>query len=384
VALLVAPAGEAERTASGGASFVAQPRVKSVKCTEGCASHGRVRNGGVVTLRGSNLAVTRKVLFLGAGRRSDDVAVTVTPTSDTKLLVKVPYRAYSGPLSAWASSRVKSKPSKPLTIVPAPPPPQAAKLAAAHGPADPGAPKVKTAVSSGTVYVGGRGVSFSYRIDSGGPASVAVTLVRLSDGAVLRKWNQDGAAPGVRQSITWNTKKGHRPAPDDRYAFRMAATGPTGAVAHNVADDDQTRDAFDLHGYVFPLHAHHTYGDGFGAPRSGHRHQGQDVFASCGTPILAPRGGTVKGNKFQSAAGNYLVIDGANTGNDFFFAHLRSRSPLQVGDHVFTGQRIGNVGDTGDAVGCHLHFEMWTPPGWYSGGHPFDPRPFLKAWDRYS
>jgi len=92
----------------------------------------------------------------------------------------------------------------------------------------------------------------------------------------------------------------------------------------------------------------------------------------------------VKANSYQSAAGNYVVIDGADTGYDFFFAHMRERSSLQVGDHVYTGQRIGNVGDTGDAVGCHLHFEMWTPPGWYTGGHPFDPRPSLKAWDKYS
>jgi murein DD-endopeptidase MepM/ murein hydrolase activator NlpD len=39
------------------------------------------------------------------------------------------------------------------------------------------------------------------------------------------------------------------------------------------------------------------------------------------------------------------------------------------------------VGDTGNAWGCHLHFELWTAPGWYAGGEPFDPLPRLQRWD---
>jgi hypothetical protein len=35
-------------------------------------------------------------------------------------------------------------------------------------------------------------------------------------------------------------------------------------------------------------------------------------------------------------------------------------------------------------VGCHLHFEQWTSPGWYDGGRPIDPLPDLKRWDRTS
>ena len=369
---------------TGGVRYVPHPKISSVRCRSGCESHGRILTGGSVTIKGSGLAATKRVVFLGGSGSSDDVSVSVTPTSDSKLSVQVPYSAESGPLTAWASKKVHSDPSKSLTIVPAPPPPASGRLAPVKGPADPGAPRFETAVSSDKAYVDSSGVKFSYRVDGGDPASVKVSVIQLPDGGAVRTWTRHGVSPGAVHSFTWNARDHHKPAPEGRYAFRMTARGQTGATAHSAADGNQRRDAFDVHGFVFPLHAKHRYGDGFGAPRAGHRHQGQDIFASCGTPIIAPRGGSVKANSYQSAAGNYVVIDGADTGYDFFFAHLRERSPLQVGDHVISGQRIGNVGDTGDAVGCHLHFEMWTPPGWYTGGHAFDPLPFLKAWDRYS
>jgi hypothetical protein len=381
VALFAAPAGEAEHI-TGGTPVVARPRIDSVKCSAGCGTSGRVVSGGKVRLRGSDLGATKRVVFLGSSGSGDDVAVDVAPTSDRKLNVTVPYSAVSGPLTAWASKNVQSDPSKPVTIVPAPAPKETGKLERTTGPSDAGAPSVKTAVSSGTAYVAGRPVTFSYRL--GSTASVVVKVVRLSDGATLRTWRRDNVGAGVVRKFGWNTKDHGSQAPDDRYAFRLVATAASGAATRNAADDDETRDAFDLHAFAFPVHGHHSYGDPFGAPRPGHKHQGQDVIASCGTQIVAARGGRVKANSYQAAAGNYIVIDGADTGYDFLYAHLPELSKHKVGDRVYTGQQIGRVGETGDAVGCHLHFEMWTAPGWYSGGHPFDPAPFLKAWDRYS
>ena len=64
--------------------------------------------------------------------------------------------------------------------------------------------------------------------------------------------------------------------------------------------------------------------------------------------------------------------------------HMREAALVDQGDHVYTGQPIGFVGDTGRANGCHLHFEAWTAPGWYSGGSPIDPLPMLSAWDKTS
>jgi murein DD-endopeptidase MepM/ murein hydrolase activator NlpD len=63
------------------------------------------------------------------------------------------------------------------------------------------------------------------------------------------------------------------------------------------------------------------------------------------------------------------------------YMHLRDRAHVHKGDRVATGQPIGFVGRTGDATACHLHFELWTPSGWYTGGHPVDPLPSLQRWD---
>jgi murein DD-endopeptidase MepM/ murein hydrolase activator NlpD len=136
--------------------------------------------------------------------------------------------------------------------------------------------------------------------------------------------------------------------------------------------------------YRFPVAGPHTYGDGFGAPRSGHSHQGIDIFAKCGTPLVVAHTGVVKANAFQGSAGNYVVIDGAGVKQDYFYAHMKKPSALKKGMHVTTGQVVGNVGESGNASGCHLHFEIWAGAGWYSGGKPVDPEKTVRYWDSFS
>lgn len=129
---------------------------------------------------------------------------------------------------------------------------------------------------------------------------------------------------------------------------------------------------------VFPIAGRHRYGDGLGAGRG---HQGQDVFAKCGTPLVALFDATVQYKAFQSRAGHYVVLQTAD-GQSFAYMHLQSPSPLRKGAFVAAGDPVGKVGDTGRASGCHLHFEQWTAPGWYEGGEAIDPLPLLKSLDK--
>jgi murein DD-endopeptidase MepM/ murein hydrolase activator NlpD len=130
---------------------------------------------------------------------------------------------------------------------------------------------------------------------------------------------------------------------------------------------------------VFPIAGPHEIGEefqqGFGGGRG---HQGHDVFAACGTPLVAAHGGVVQHVDYQGRAGNYIVIQLAD-GTSEAYMHMAEPSPLKKGDPVAPGTPIGLVGDTGRATGCHLHFELWTAPGWYEGGEPVDPLPWLRS-----
>lgn len=133
---------------------------------------------------------------------------------------------------------------------------------------------------------------------------------------------------------------------------------------------------------VFPVPGPHTYGAGFGAPRSGHRHQGQDIFAPCGSPLVSVSRARVKYVSFHKAAGSYVVLRFKKLKQDYFYAHLAT-AMVTKGQVVTPGQQVGMVGETGNASGCHLHFELWAGK-WYRGGRPINPTPHLQNWDSYS
>jgi murein DD-endopeptidase MepM/ murein hydrolase activator NlpD len=133
---------------------------------------------------------------------------------------------------------------------------------------------------------------------------------------------------------------------------------------------------------VFPVPGPHTYGDGFGAARSGHTHQGQDIFAACGQPAVSVSRARVKAVSFQKSAGLYILLRYKKLKQDYFYAHMAASS-VTKGQIVLPGQQVGLVGETGNASGCHVHFELWVGK-WYRGGHPVDPTPFLQNWDSYS
>jgi len=141
----------------------------------------------------------------------------------------------------------------------------------------------------------------------------------------------------------------------------------------------------DERGHRFPVGGSFSFGGSgsrFGAPREGHTHQGQDIAAAEGTPVLAPWAGRVEFVRYQAAgAGWYIVLNGDGEGRAYVFMHLRTGTiRVTPGQHVSAGTQLAEVGTTGASTGPHLHFEVWVG-GWYvPGGHPVDPLPLLKAW----
>ena len=393
-ALLIAPATPAG-AASGGAATPSPPKSKKpaapppvrparrarladVRCTANpgglCLDAHRAERSATIQLRGRNLTGAKQVVFYGAKGAADDLLAPVQSAKATRAVASVPALALSGPIAVVDSAGKRSKRWEGLIVDI----PQSFSFRPAST-----LPGVQVGLSQPrTIFFGGmQRAIFSFQVTGTQSLDVQVDLARLTDGAIVRTWKRLGVAPGGTQRITWDGTVAGRPQKQGRYSFRVTVPGAIGARAAGPPDD---QDAVTLVGNVFPIRGPHQFNMGagrFGAARRGHVHQGQDVFARCGTPLVAARGGKVIYAGYHALAGYYVVIDGKGTGVDYGYMHLREPSLVGTGDTVYTGQQIGEVGDTGDAVGCHLHFEEWSAPGWYKGGHPYDPLPDLKRWD---
>ena len=133
-------------------------------------------------------------------------------------------------------------------------------------------------------------------------------------------------------------------------------------------------------GGSFPVQGVHDYGTAVNRFGGGRDHQGQDILAACGTPLVAALAGEVTLTRFEERAGHYVVIK-ADDGTSQAYMHMLEAATVSKGDRVAAGQAIGRVGQTGRTTACHLHFELWSAPGWYEGGKAVDPLPFLQGLD---
>jgi murein DD-endopeptidase MepM/ murein hydrolase activator NlpD len=106
--------------------------------------------------------------------------------------------------------------------------------------------------------------------------------------------------------------------------------------------------------------------DTWGAPRgTDRRHEGQDIFAPEGTPIVSATRGLVYKIGENNLGGKTVSIMGAG-GRVYYYAHLDAYAPqLKEGDFVTTKTILGYVGTTGNAQGTppHLHFGVYTSSG---------------------
>jgi peptidoglycan LD-endopeptidase LytH len=123
---------------------------------------------------------------------------------------------------------------------------------------------------------------------------------------------------------------------------------------------------------VCPVIGGSAWGDTWGAPRSGgRRHQGVDMLAPIGTPLVAVVSGLAQ-HRTNRLGGITVSLLGDN-GNTYYYAHLDAYEGPE--GRVGQGQVIGYVGDTGNATGVpHLHFEVRP-----NGGVPVNPTPSVRA-----
>ncbi len=129
--------------------------------------------------------------------------------------------------------------------------------------------------------------------------------------------------------------------------------------------------------FAWPVPGHYTISSKFGMrkhPLSGNwkLHTGTDICSNNGTvygsKIVAADSGTVTGVKYDATGyGHYVIID-HNNGYITLYAHMKAKSPLNVGDTVYKGKTVvGYVGASGGVDGPHLHFEI------RKNGTPTDP-----------
>jgi len=131
-----------------------------------------------------------------------------------------------------------------------------------------------------------------------------------------------------------------------------------------------------------------------------HLHEGTDIFAETGTPIVASGPGTFMAANDTLVGGRVVWVVGDN-GDAYYYAHLDSfPDDLKAGDRVDAGTVIGFVGNTGNAIfsSPHLHFEIHPairdaagnivvsgvsvgPTGIaHSRTPPVNPKPYLDQW----
>jgi murein DD-endopeptidase MepM/ murein hydrolase activator NlpD len=342
------------------------PRLNDLACMEKCAAEHTAAPGATVALTGNRLGAVTTINFRG---ESGKLSVKPDEVTNGRVEAKVPQGAMSG--KPRVADRYGQRAKSPVAL-------EVIGEEDLPAPGEGGTGDISVNADK-AFFDSQEPLTLTYLFTGTETGAVRIELVDRISGAVVTGWVQEGLQPGSFNTLAWDgTIDGEQPAPPGDYKFRVGLNGAT------LLDGGQSS-YFSLYDHKFPVRGKHTYGDGVGAPRDGHTHQGQDIFARCGAPLVAARGGRVQFKGYHSAAGNYLVIDGKGTGRDYAYMHLQDKALVEQGERVYTGQQIGAVGETGNASGCHLHFELWSAPGWYEGGSFLKSvSRELKKWDSWS
>nr|WP_141433373.1 M23 family metallopeptidase [Bacillus sp. 03113] len=108
-----------------------------------------------------------------------------------------------------------------------------------------------------------------------------------------------------------------------------------------------------------------TYGTRHG------QHKGIDIAAAYGSPVYAVDNGVISKSYYSNSYGHVVFIKHPNH-TETVYAHLKKREVME-GQFVNQGEIIGEMGNTGDSSGVHLHFEMHLVKWTYRKDNAVDP-----------
>ncbi len=186
------------------------------------------------------------------------------------------------------------------------------------------------------------------------------------------------AVEQVKQQITSMMQEnleavaqGYAPVYSEQQIQQLAQEAEVGYVAGSQSS-----------GFIWPLPCSQRVTSRFGNrsdPFTGETryHSGIDIdgYGNDGAPVIAAASGTVITASYDSAYGNYVIID--HGGTSTVYAHM-SGLAVYEGQTVSQGQEIGYVGSTGRATGTHLHFEV------YVGDSRVDPAQYFSGISYYN
>jgi murein DD-endopeptidase MepM/ murein hydrolase activator NlpD len=261
-------------------------------------------------------------------------------------------------------------------------------------------PATASAAGSGGTLAGPAARSFSATPATVAPGERVTFALQATAGALVRVDVIAPGKPAVRVRLgrvgSGGSRRGSWRAAigAGKYTARLVVSGagvtrylrtPLSVVAPTPTPVPVAPAALSTASKIFLVQGLYSFGGEdarFGAGRPGHVHQGQDIVAAEGTPVVTPIAGTVHWTAYQAeGAGYYVVIAGAD-GRHYVFMHLQAGSiAVTKGAAVAAGQRLGAVGSTGGSSGPHLHFELWVNGWWASqASAPIDPLPELQSW----
>jgi len=200
--------------------------------------------------------------------------------------------------------------------------------------------------------------------------------LRLEEERRLRAEEEARQAVAAAQTSTTQATPGTTSAPSQTTTTTAAAATTTTAAPAPTTTAPSPPPPSPGGGGSCPVAGAVTFSDTWGAPRSGGRtHQGVDMIAARGTPIVAIFSGTIYRTS-NSSLGGLSVYLTSDAGDMYYYAHLDSFGDISAGQHVAEGYVIGYNGSTGNAPSWlpHLHFEYH--PG---GGAAVNPYPLVKS-----